>query len=478
MTKDIPNSNQSKINVLVVFIIAMIILANVVQGDFEVIGLSSSIHNNGLSSFSFPFTSSILNNTIELPQRLETSSAHDITNSNGLNMSERYIVVLDEGSTTSDRQVLIEQIRNATTKIQAAMHGERGQTPKIVNEYNHSFVGFTIIVPRDYSNILQMIQDDHHVQITEKDQRVYAFAQTLPTGINRVDGDLSPTQSGDGVGTVNTDIAILDTGVDLDHPDLNIYKERTFVGGTSSANDDNGHGSHVAGIAAAKDNNIGVVGIAPGAKIWAVKVLDSTGSGFISDIIAAIDYLTQNAGEVDVANMSFGCECESSALDTAINNSVEKGITYVAAAGNDGDDATTFSPANNPNVIAVSAIVDTDGKCDGEGFSTTAGNDDSFANFSNHGSTIDMAAPGVLIYSTHKDDSYATMSGTSMASPHVAGAAGLYKSTHPGASPSNIRDALVSTGSKSGTVCDGNGHGYFTGDPDTYDESLLYIKQS
>jgi subtilisin len=195
----------------------------------------------------------------------------------------------------------------------------------------------------------------------EQDMTVQAFSQNLPKGVNRIDADLSPTKSGDGSGSVNTDIAILDTGIDLAHTDLSIYRKKTFVVGTSSANDDNGHGTHVAGIAAAKDNTVGVVGVAAGARLWALKVLDATGSGSISTIIAGIDYITQHADEIDIVNMSFGCECSSSSLDTAINNSVAKGVTFVAAAGNNHKDASTFSPARNPNVISVSAIADSDG---------------------------------------------------------------------------------------------------------------------
>ena len=129
---------------------------------------------------------------------------------------------------------------------------------------------------------------------------------------------------------VDVDIAILDTGIDVSHPDLNVYKQVTFVSGTSSGNDDNGHGRHVAGIAGAKDDLQGVVGIAPGARLWAIKVLDSQGSGFDSDIIEGIDYITQHANEIDVVNMSFGGEGQDDALHTAIRNSVNAGVTYAA----------------------------------------------------------------------------------------------------------------------------------------------------
>ena len=134
-----------------------------------------------------------------------------------------------------------------------------------------------------------------------------------------------------------------------------------------------------------------------------------------------------------------------------------------------------FSPANHPSVMAVSAIVDSDGKCGGLGVSTNYGGDDTFASFSNYGSVVDMAAPGVSISSTYKGGSYATLSGTSMAAPHVAGAAALYDATHPGAPPLTIANSLKSTGSKPSTICDGEGHGYFSGDRDIYREPLLYV---
>jgi subtilisin len=166
--------------------------------------------------------------------------------------------------------------------------------------YDSVLRGFSIKVPNE--RVLEAIQRDPNVAYIEQDMQVQAFPQILPRGVNRVDAELSSTISGNGAGSVNSDIAILDTGIQLSHPDLNVYRQRTFVSGTSSGNDDNGHGTHVAGIAAAKDNSIGVVDMAPGARLWAVKVLGSSGSGSISTVIRGIDYVTQNAGEIDVAN--------------------------------------------------------------------------------------------------------------------------------------------------------------------------------
>ena len=374
----------------------------------------------------------------------------------------QYIVVLNDD---------VLNLRDILSEVAKKVNIEGTE---ILYIYEDVLNGFAISVPNE--RIIEVLEQSPFVDHIEKDKVVKAFAQTLPSGVNRVDGDLSFTKSGSGGGVINTDIAILDSGIHTSHSDLNVYHQKSFVSGTSSGNDDNGHGTHVAGIAAAKDNSIGVVGVAPGAKLWAIKVLDRNGSGALSTIIKGIDYIRQYANQIEVANLSLGCECKSSAFDTAINNAVKAGITFVVASGNSGKDASTFSPANNPNVIAVSAIGDSDGKCGGTGPSTGSGRDDTLASFSNYGSVVDIAAPGTKIFSTYKGNSYATMSGTSMASPHVAGAAVLYEASHPGASPSEVRNALLSGGSTSSTTCDGKGHGYFTSDRDNYREPLLYVR--
>ena len=296
--------------------------------------------------------------------------------------------------------------------------------------------------------------------------------QIIPESVDRVDGEsLNNINSN----FVDADIAILDTGIDLDHADLNVFHERSFIPGTINADDDHGHGTHLAGVAAAKDNSFGVVGIAPGARLWAIKVLDSSGTGEISTLIKGLDYINQKPNQVDVAVLSLGCECESGALDIAIHNSVKAGITIVVAAGNEGKDARTFTPANNPEVITVSAIADTDGKCGGKGLASPYGADDMLASFSNYGDVVDISAPGVDIYSTFKSNSYTKLTGTSMAAPHVAGAAALYKSSHPEASPQDVKNYLVTSGTHLSDLCNGNGHGYFAGDKDSFHEPLLYI---
>src|SRR6476659_5652665 len=395
-----------------------------------------------------------------IDQRLSLA-ADKIKKVEGEKVPLQYIVVLkDSNAQASNVRALADETRvNGTT---------------VRHVYEHALKGFAIKISNERA--LVALLKNPRVDYIQSDLKVKGFAQSVPTGVDRVDGDLSDAKSGDGGGMVDVDIAIVDTGIDLTHPDLNIYKQTSFVSGTSNGNDDDGHGTLVAGVIAAKDDSQGVVGLAPGGRLWAVKVLDSNGQGFDSDIIAGIDYITANAGEIDVANLSWGGDGPDEALHTAIKNSVAAGVTYVAAAGNENRDAGGTVPANFPEVITVSAIVDTDGKCGGKSSTTTsAGKDDTFASFSNYGSVVDLAAPGVLVKTTSMGSAYGTFSGTSASAPHVTGAAALYKSEHPGASPSEIRNALINSGSTPSTVCDGKGHGYFTGDPDSIREPLLYV---
>ena len=363
--------------------------------------------------------------------------------------------------------------------------GRHGLTREFV--YKNVLRGASFIIP---PGRLADVQSDPRVAFVERNQIVQAFPQVVPTGINRIDADLNSPADIDGVDVrVDVDIAIIDTGIDLDHPDLNVFvhvncaRGGPFGGdgktGGSEGDDGNGHGTHVAGTAAALDNGIGVVGVAPGARLWAVRVLDNNGSGWMSWIIGGIDWVTDNADHIDVANMSLGCECDSAALDIAIASSVAEGIVYTVAAGNNMKNAATFSPANHPDVITVSAIADFDGVGGGSNDQTVAFSicteteDDSFACFSNYGEVVEIAAPGVNILSTWNNGGYYTISGTSMASPHAAGAAALNiaingKPTDK-AGADAIRDALIAAGTPQS---DPDG---FTGDPDGHPEPLLNV---
>ena len=227
-----------------------------------------------------------------------------------------------------------------------------------------------------------------------------APAQTTPVGITRVGG---------GVAGATGTAWVIDTGIDLDHPDLNVdvARSRNFVSRETSPEDLNGHGTHVAGTIAARNNSIGVIGVAPDARVAAVRVLNRRGSGSYADIIAGVDYVAANGQAGDVANMSLGGGA-SAALDTAVINAAAGGIVFALAAGNESTDANTKSPAraNGPNVYTVSAIDRNDVWA-------------SFSNFNNP--PIDYAEPGVSILSTWLNGGYNTISGTSMATPHLAG---------------------------------------------------------
>ena len=297
------------------------------------------------------------------------------------------------------------------------------------------------------------------VRWVQRDTAVSIDAQPTPTGINRSNADASPTAKIDGLDErVDVDVAVIDTGADLTHPDLNIYKAgaKNCSIGAVSANDLHGHGTHVSGTIGALDNSTGVVGMAPGARIWPVKVLTDAGTGLNSDVICGIDYVTANASKIEVANMSLGGagtddqNCGASnddAMHAAICRSVAAGITYVVAAGNDSEDAKGSTPAAYDEVITVSALADFNGLPGGGAPSTCRADvDDTFANFSNYGADVDLIAPGVCITSTWMLGGYNTISGTSMASPHVAGGAALYKATHPTASPAAVKTALQGSG--------------------------------
>jgi subtilisin family serine protease len=246
-------------------------------------------------------------------------------------------------------------------------------------------------------------------------------SETLPRGVDRIDADLAWTDStGQGI-----KVAILDTGIDTGHPDLNVKGGINIINERKSYKDDNGHCTHVAGIVAALDNEIGVIGVAPNADLYAVKVLDRSGSGWLSDIIDGFDWCTQN--DIKVINMSFGSTVGNLLFEAAVKAVNLFGIIQVAAAGNEGG-AVNY-PAKYPEVIAVSAV----------------DSGDSFAYWSNFGPEVDLAAPGVAINSTYKGGSYKVASGTSMSAPHVAGAVALKLQQNPSLGPAGVLAKLKSS---------------------------------
>ena len=304
-----------------------------------------------------------------------------------------------------------------------------------------------------------------------------ATSQTTPLGVERIYGLTNPELDIDETDDVriNVDVAVIDTGIDYENSDLNVYERTNCVPPgedldtegeatecvDGAGTDGRGHGTHVAGTIGALDNGSGVVGVAPGARLWAVRVLSNQGKGSESWIMTGVDWVTAHANQIEVANMSLGCSCSQPALETAITASTEAGVVYVVAAGNNHSDASGFSPAKNPDAITVSALADFDGKpgglaksnCYGHDYSEY-GIDDNLASFSNYGEDVDVAAPGVCIVSTWIEGKLVIDNGTSMASPHVAGAAALLAAKD---NPEDledveaIREAIVANGNSEWT---------------------------
>ena len=330
--------------------------------------------------------------------------------------------------------------------------------------YQHALRGFSIQIPEE---AVRRVAQRPDVDYMEPDLPMSMNAQSIPTGLKRsfALGNALLAIDGQDDWRVDADVAVLDTGIDLQHPDLNVagganclqsegggppWARSYFCDDAASADDDHYHGTHVAGTIGALDNDIGVAGVAPGVRLWAVKVLDANGSGYTSGILAGIDWVVSQ-GSIEVLNMSLGGEGVSAAYETAINTAVANGVVVVVAAGNSNLDANGYSPAYVPSAITVSALADFDGLAGAQGSPTCRSDqDDTLADFSNWGTAVDIAAPGTCILSTYpiEQGGYGTISGTSMAAPHVAGAAAILASTQ---APQNAADVQAITDRLTGT---------------------------
>jgi subtilisin len=418
-----------------------------------------------------------------------------------------YIVVFDEAAVSQPakgngpRNIDRQEVNRRVTGLQTALKVK----PK--NVFGSAVGGFSADLSPGQ---LRQLQQDPAVAFVVPDEKIAldidlaadggiasiktttSQALRMPAGVVRVGATKNSIASINGTDQrVDADIAILDTGVDKSHTDLNVVGGYNCTTSNRSAwGDEHGHGTHVAGTAAARDNSFGVVGVAPGARIWSVKVLNKEGTGYLSWLVCGIDWVTAQkdasapSGQlIEVANMSLrfslkdadNRDCGIPAKDAvhqAICRSVAAGVVYAVAGGNDQRNVKWYRPAAYPSVITVSAIVDYDGKPGGLADQAdycsfySKDPDDTFAKFSNFGKLVDMTAPGKCVVSTYPGNRYAWMSGTSMATPHVAGGAALYMVRYPNAKPQQVRMALQHVGLHDWRI---------STDPDKWPDKLLWV---
>jgi subtilisin len=386
----------------------------------------------------------------------------------------RYIVVYD---TSGADGVSAGEVRAETEQREQ----ELGFDAR--HEYRRALKGFAAELS---AADVRDLRRDPAVSLVAPDLPVRALAATplaagesVPTGVARIEA----ASAREGHEASSVGVAVLDTGVDLDHPDL-VAEDGENCVGSGSADDDNGHGTHVAGTIGARNQGAGVVGVAPGTKIYAVKVLNAAGAGLWSNIICGIDWVTANAATlgIRVANMSLGglgddySTCAGDPLHQAICNSTDAGVVYTVAAGNSGWDwgaPPPDVPAWFPEVLTVTAASDSDGRPGGAGGAPgcrPAEVDDrraSFSNFSRDAADDGhaVAAPGVCIRSTWPGG-YATLSGTSMAAPHVAGLVALCMGEGGGSGPcSGLAPAQVIQKIRADAQAQATAANGFQGDP-------------
>ncbi len=395
------------------------------------------------------------------------------------------------GRATAAGRYIVLYDKSVDDAAAATRRRERSQGFHARLRYSSAVKGFAAALTAEQADSLRT---DPKVAAVTEDRAVRALAVVPlapgeplpPSGVRRIETATSSTARE----RSSVNVAVLDTGIDLEHPDLDAVDGRNCINGAASADDDNGHGTHVAGTIAARNDGAGVVGVAPGTTVFAVKVLDAQGSGTTSQLICGIDWVTKtltdgvSANDVPLVNMSLGgpgpalgtCATTSDPMHKAICASTAAGASYVVAAGNDGWDFDHAQqpdvPAAYPEVLTVTAVSDSDGQPGGLGPSCSSA-DDTYAGYSNFALTSaasdhTIAAPGSCIRSTWPGGGYSTLSGTSMAAPHVAGAVALClgeagaRGPCAGMRPAEIIERMRADAEARSTADGGYG---FTGDP-------------
>ncbi len=366
------------------------------------------------------FNSCQTSEKIENPTLTKTETTTTTTNDYIIELKENTLknYTLDKPTNPKNfRSTYRESNKKLTSCITDIFKDVKIEQKNITATYCHALNGFAAKLTQEQITILkedprvENISEDFSIALetpknspfknTTSKGRKSQSDQFYPWGVKHVGG----AKTGKG-----KTAWVVDTGIDLDHPDLNVSETESisFVP-NESANDENGHGTHVAGTIAAKDNNFGVIGVAPDAKLIAVKVLSNSGTGNFKWIISALDYIAANAKKGDVVNMSLGPKNRytNNLIDIATQHVGEKGIYVVIAAGNSSDDCSNYSPARaeHKNIFTISNMTKSE----------------TLAPSSNYGTPVDYSAPGTDIESTWVNGGYSYNTGTSMAAPHVAG---------------------------------------------------------
>lgn len=331
---------------------------------------------------------------------------------------EKYLIGFNEQEAVSE---FVEQVE-ANDHV-AILSEEEEVEIELLHEFETIPVLSVELSPED----VDALELDPAISYIEEDAEVTTMQQTVPWGITRVQ---APAVHNRGITGSGVRVAILDSGIST-HEDLNVRGGVSFVPGETTYADLNGHGTHVAGTVAALNNSIGVVGVAPSADLYAVKVLGANGRGSVSGIAQGLEWAAQN--NMHIANMSLGAEGPSSTLERAVNYATSRDVLVIAATGNNGSGSVGY-PARYANAMAVGATDQNNRR----------------ANFSQYGTGIDIVAPGVNVQSTYPGNRYVSMNGTSMATPHVAGAAALVKQRYPSWNATQIRDHLKNTATNLG----------------------------